>query len=125
MKITRSKIYIRSLRVHAFHGVLPQERVVGNDYVVDVSAEYDISRAVATDNVADTLNYADMCKAINDEMAVPSQLIEHVAGRVAERLFELFPAITSLRLSLTKVNPPMGADCDGAGVEIELTNDKN
>lgn len=125
MKITRSKIYIRSLRVHAFHGVLPQERVVGNDYVVDVSAEYDISRAVATDNVADTLNYADMCKAINDEMAIPSQLIEHVAGRVAERLFRLFPAITSLRLSITKVNPPMGADCGGAGVEIELTNDKN
>jgi len=125
MKITRSKIYIRSLRMHAFHGVLPQERVVGNDYVVDVSAEYDISRAVATDNVADTLNYADMCKAINDEMAVPSQLIEHVAGRVAERLFRLFPAITSLRLSITKVNPPMGADCGGAGVEIELTNDKN
>ncbi len=125
MIITRSKIYIRSLRVHAFHGVLPQERVVGNDYVVDVSAEYDISRAVATDNVADTLNYADMCKAINDEMAVPSQLIEHVAGRVAERLFGLFPAITTLRLSITKVNPPMGADCGGAGVEIELTNDKN
>lgn len=125
MKITRSKIYIRSLRMHAFHGVLPQERVVGNDYMVDVSAEYDISRAVATDNVADTLNYADMCKAINDEMAVPSQLIEHVAGRVAERLFRLFPAITSLRLSITKVNPPMGADCGGAGVEIELTNDKN
>lgn len=125
MKITRSKIYIRSLRVYAFHGVLPQERVVGNDYVVDVSAEYDISRAVATDNVADTLNYADMCKAINDEMAIPSQLIEHVAGRVAERLFRLFPAITSLRLSITKVNPPMGADCGGAGVEIELTNDKN
>lgn len=125
MKITRSKIYIRSLRMHAFHGVLPQERVVGNDYVVDVSAEYDISRAVATDNVADTLNYADMCKAINDEMAVPSQLIEHVAGRVAERLFRLFPAITSLCLSITKVNPPMGADCGGAGVEIELTNDKN
>ncbi len=125
MKITKSKIYIRSLHVHAFHGVLPQERVVGNDYVVDVSAEYDISRAVDTDNVDDTLNYADMCQTIKAEMNVPSQLIEHVAGRVAGRLFERFPAITALRLAITKVNPPMGADCGGAGVEIELTNDKN
>ncbi len=122
MKITRSKIYIRSLRVHAFHGVLPQERVVGNDYVVDVSAEYDISRAMDTDNVADTLNYAEMCQTINEEMGVPSQLIEHVAGRVAHRLFDRFPAITALRLAITKVNPPMGADCGGAGVEIELSN---
>ncbi len=48
-------------------------------------------------------------------MAVPSKLLEHVAGRIAHRLFSDFPEIQKLQLSITKVNPPMGADSDSAG----------
>ena len=121
----KSTIYIKSLRLHAFHGVLPQERTVGNDYEVTARVNYDIRRAVQTDNVADTLNYAELCRLITEEMAQPSSLIEHVAGRVARRIFSTFPAANSLTLSITKTNPPMGADCEGAGVEIHLTNNKN
>lgn len=125
MKKFTSSIYIKSLRLHAFHGVLPQEQTVGNDYEVTAHIDYDISRAMATDDVADTLNYAELCRLITEEMAQPSRLIEHVAGRMAKRIFRTFPEANSLTISITKLNPPMGADCDGAGVEIHLTNNKN
>ena len=124
MKLMSSKIYLRNVRFHAFHGVLPQEGIVGNDYLVNLVLDYDFSSALKTDDLQGTLNYAEVYQKVREEMAVPSKLLEHVAGRIAHRLFSDFPEIQKLQLSITKVNPPMGADTDGAGVEVVLTNDK-
>ena len=124
MNLMSSKIYLRNVRFHAFHGVLPQEGIVGNDYLVNLVLDYDFSSAMKTDNLEGTLNYAEVYQKVREEMAVPSKLLEHVAGRIAHRLFSDFPEIQKLQLSITKVNPPMGADSDGAGVEVVLTNDK-
>lgn len=124
MKLMSSKIYLRNVRFHAFHGVLPREGIVGNDYLVNLVLDYDFSSAMKTDDLQGTLNYAEVYQKVREEMAVPSKLLEHVAGRIAHRLFSDFPEIQKLQLSITKVNPPMGADSDGAGVEVVLTNDK-
>ena len=124
MKLMSSKIYLRNVRFHAFHGVLQQEGIVGNDYLVNLVLDYDFSSAMQTDDLQETLNYAEVYQKVREEMAVPSKLLEHVAGRIAHRLFSDFPEIQKLQLSITKVNPPMGADSDGAGVEVVLTNDK-
>lgn len=124
MKLMSSKIYLRNGRFHAFHGVLPQEGIVGNDYLVNLVLDYDFSSAMQTDDLQGTLNYAEVYQKVREEMAVPSKLLEHVAGRIAHRLFSDFPEIQKLQLSITKVNPPMGAASDGAGVEVVLTNDK-
>lgn len=124
MKLMSSKIYLRNVRFHAFHGVLPQEGIVGNDYLVNLVLDYDFSSAMKTDDLQGTLNYAEVYQKVREEMAVPSKLLEHVAGRIAHRLFSDFPEIQKLQLFITKVNPPMGADSDGAGVEVVLTNDK-
>lgn len=124
MKLMSSKIYLRNVRFHAFHGVLPQEGIVGNDYLVNLVLDYDFSSAMKTDDLQGTLNYAEVYQKVREEMAVPSKLLEHVAGRIAHRLFSDFPEIQKLQLSITKVNPPMGADSDGAGIEVVLTNDK-
>ena len=119
-----SRIFIAGLRMRACHGVLPQERIVGGDFEVSLSVEYDISRAMATDDVADTLSYADLSDLVRREMVVPSNLLEHVAGRIAKTIIERWPQVQSVSLSITKLNPPKGADCDGAGVELYLINDK-
>ena len=124
MKLMSSKIYLRNVRFHAFHGVLPLEGIVGNDYLVNLVLDYDFSSAMKTDDLQGTLNYAEVYQKVREEMVVPSKLLEHVAGRIVHRLFSDFPEIQKLQLSITKVNPPMGADSDGAGVEVVLTNDK-
>lgn len=124
MKLMSSKIYLRNVRFHAFHGVLPLEGIVGNDYLVNLVLDYDFSSAMKTDDLQGTLNYAEVYQKVREEMAVPGKLLEHVAGRIGHRLFSDFPEIQKLQLSITKVNPPMGADSDGAGVEVVLTNDK-
>jgi len=117
-------IRLEGLRIHAFHGVLPQERQVGADFRIDLRVGYPLTEAMQSDDVRDTLNYAGLYEIVRGEMAVPSQLLEHVAGRIAKAVGAAFPLVTSIDLVLTKLNPPMGADCDGASVEIHLINDK-
>lgn len=122
--LTESYVHIDGIRLHARHGVLPQEQLTGNDYIINVRASYDISRAMQTDDVADTLNYAEVYNIIKEEMSIPSKLIEHVAGRIADRLMDSYSQISSVMLRITKCNPPMGADCNGAGVEILVKRTK-
>lgn len=124
MKVESSYIVLKEVRFHAFHGVMPQERKVGADFLLSLRLGYDISKAMQTDDVADTLNYAEVYQLVKQEMEQPSALLEHVAGRIAQTLMQHFPDVKSIDLTLTKQNPPMGADCQGAGVELHLINDK-
>lgn len=124
MKLTASYIHLRNVRFYAFHGVQPQERMVGGDFLVDVRVGYPLEAAIQSDEVEDTLNYATLYALVKREMEQPSNLLEHVAGRIATAIEQAFPQVQSIDLTLTKQNPPMGADCEGASVEIHLINDK-
>jgi len=97
---------------------MPQETKVGADFIVDVRIGYRFDKAILTDNVDDTVSYADLCAIVKTEMGKPSKLVEHVAGRIANAIFNAFAETTTIDLAITKVNPPMGAECDGAGVEL-------
>ena len=127
MRLDKGYIFLRDLRFHAFHGVLPQERLVGGNFVVDLRVGYPLAQTMASDQVEDTLNYASLYALVEREMQQPSALLEHVAGRITQAIAKNFPQALSIDLTLTKQNPPMGADCKGAGVEmhfVEVNNEK-
>lgn len=115
-----SYILLENIRFFAYHGVAPQETTVGNEFVVSLRLKTDITRAMESDDVADTVNYAEIHQAVKEEMDIPSKLLEHVAGRIVRRLFNDFPTIESIDLKLSKRNPPMGADIETAGVEVHI-----
>lgn len=121
MKIAASKIYLDDMHFYAYHGVMEQESLVGGEYSVSLAVEADLTEAVRTDDVADTVNYATLYEIVKSEMAVSSKLLEHVAGRIGRRAMETFERITTLTIRVTKLNPPMGADCKGASVELIMT----
>ena len=113
-----SYILLDDLRFHAHHGVGPQETLVGNEFSIDLRLQTDISRALESDSVDDTVSYAAVFEAVREEMNIPSRLLEHVAGRIVQRLFRDFPTVESIDLTLCKRNPPMGADIRRAGVRL-------
>ena len=113
-------IFLRNVRFYSFHGVMPQEQKVGGEFLVDLRVGYPIEKAMETDEVSDTLNYAELYALVKQEMETPSRLLEHVAGRIARAIQERFPQVSSINLKITKKNPPMGADCDGAGVILNF-----
>ena len=120
MKIEGGNIRLDDMRFYACHGVMEQERRVGGDYSVTLTVEVDLADAARTDDVADTVNYAELYAVVEQEMAVPSQLLEHVAARIGRRVLETFDKVTAATVKVTKLNPPMGADCKGASVEIKV-----
>lgn len=116
----QNKIIIEGLRIYANHGVLEQERKIGSYFTIDAEVTTDFSVAMETDKLKGTISYAAIFETIKREMATPSRLVEHVAGRISRAILDEYPAATSVRIKILKENPPMGADCRGAGVEIAL-----
>ena len=115
-------VFIDEVRFHAFHGVMPQERAVGADFTVSLRVEYDFTKAAASDDLADTISYADLFHVMKREMLIPSQLLEHVALRIVKAVAARWPKVEKIDIRLAKDNPPMGADCKGAGVELHFIN---
>lgn len=114
-------VEIDGLRIRARHGVLPQERLVGNMFEVSVSLEYPPAlRAVSSDCVGDTLNYARAVEIIRDVMAVDSDLIENVAGRIHAALLSEFPAISGGRITVSKLAPPVPAEMTAARFTLQF-----
>ena len=118
MKATDMYIRMKGMKFYAFHGVLPQENLVGAYYYIDLKLKTNFTRAAETDALEGTINYADIHAAVKEEMAIPSQLLEHVCQRIARRLFQDFPTIEAIDLRLSKENPPMGACAESIGVEV-------
>ena len=123
MKINNSYILLKDICCFAYHGVAPQENIIGNEYIINLKLKVDISQAIQTDDVSDTVSYADIHEAVKAEMSVSSKLLEHVCGRIVKRLFRDFRKIREIEIKLAKRNPPMGADIDSAGVEMHCTRD--
>lgn len=118
-KLTMMKIILDSVRIYAFHGVLSQENKIGAYFIVSAELDTDFSKAMETDELEGTVSYADVYELIKEEMSITSKLIEHVGGRITKGIFNRFPSVTKVKLRIIKENPPMGADCKGAGIEIE------
>lgn len=111
MTIEQSSIELCNLTFHAHHGVLPEERLLGNTFTVDLTLEADINRAITTDDLVHTINYAEAYEVIKQEMNIPSQLLEHVCGRIGAALLHHFPTLRRVEVRVTKHNPPI----EGAG----------
>lgn len=120
MKITQSIIHLGAMSFYAYHGVLLQERTVGAYYQVSLSIEPShIETAVLHDRLEGTINYAEVYCLVAEEMAKPSELLEHVAGRILQRLFATQPLAQKATLVIAKQSPPMvGADMKSAAIEL-------
>ena len=120
MRLESGYITLHQVRCFARHGVMAQEREVGGWFRVTLRVGYPLAQAMLSDEVSDTLNYAVLYDLLKREMAQPSNLLEHMAQRIATAVETTFPLVTSIDLEVTKENPPIGADCNGASVEIHL-----
>lgn len=111
-------IEINRLRLKAHHGVFGQERKVGNIFEVTLHLETACEEAVVSDNLDATLNYAEAIDVVKAEMAVPSRLLEHVAGRVRSALVARFPEITGGRITIAKLAPPVSAELESVAFTL-------
>ena len=84
--VERSQIRLNKVRFYAYHGVMEQEQRVGGWYLLTLTIDYPFAKAMESDDVSDTLNYATVLDVVTREMKIPGRLLEHVAGRMAKSL---------------------------------------
>jgi dihydroneopterin aldolase len=104
------KITVQNIRVYAHHGCLKEETIIGSDYTVNVSVWADLSKASRSDSLSDTVDYVLINAIVQEEMKIPSKLLEHVADRILKRLFSEIDIVSKASVSVSKLNPPIGGD---------------
>lgn len=113
-----TNILLEDLKIFAFHGVLPEERILGTYYLVNAMIEADLWEASRSDDLQQTINYADLNEIIHQEMKVPSKLLEHVAGRIIDAISKKYPQITQISVKITKTRPPMYGEMKGVSISL-------
>lgn len=114
-----AEININGIKVHAYHGCMDEEAVIGTQFIVDVSAELDISAAVEGDDLKATVDYVTVSKIVKEEMVIRSKLIETVATRILERLNTEFEMAESFQVCVTKIAPPSDGLIEDVSVTVE------
>ena len=115
-------IIIKDLRIYAYHGVNPEEKTQGQLFSFDIKCNLSLEKPCISDDVNDTVNYAKLIKCVKKTViSEKNDLLERVSQRVADALFEEFPAIDSLIIRMKKPEAPISADFDYVAVEIERT----
>ena len=113
------KIELVGMRFRAFHGCLPSERENGGDYLVDFSCSVNPETAIQTDDLSFTLDYSAVYSIVAEQMASPSNLLEHVAGRIRDAIEEAFPELEEFEVSIAKLAPPVGGPAECARVTLK------
>lgn len=112
-------VEIEKLRLYGHHGVMAQERTVGNMFEVTAGLWYDMRQAAVTDDVAFALDYSRVVSVIERVMEKPSALLENVALRMKEALEMEFPLVLGGSVRIAKITPPVAARMASASVTLE------
>lgn len=112
-------VRVENIRVYAHHGCLSEETIIGSDYLVNVLVKTNLSKASKTDDLADTVDYVHVNKIVEQEMSVPSKLLEHVAKRISDRIFSEIPMAKKSTIGVSKINPPINGDVEKVTIVLK------
>ena len=112
-------IELRGMSFHAGHGCYAEEKITGNRFEVDLKLRPYTSAAPQTDNIDDALNYQDAYNIVAEQVAVTSNLLEHVAQRILSALFAHYKTLEWASVSVAKLAPAMGGKINRVQVTME------
>ncbi len=112
-------VEINGLRLYAYHGVMEQEKRVGNEFEINMSLRCVSDDAGRNDDLSTTVNYAEVIDTIREVMATPSLLLENVAWRLREEITRRFPLVSGGSVNVRKLTPPCGVQLHHVGVTLE------
>ncbi len=112
-------IHLEDMEFYAYHGCFQEEQIAGNRFLVNLTLETDMDKASETDKIEDTLNYQVAYQLVKEEISIKSHLLEKVAKRILDALFNEFSQLKLAKIKVSKMNPPMGGAMKCVSVELE------
>ncbi|MFW5658148.1 MAG: dihydroneopterin aldolase [Bacteroidota bacterium] len=110
------QILIEGMEFYAYHGHFKEEQIVGNRFLVDLAIETDMTKAAESDDLKDAVNYQAAYRIISMEMKKKSHLLENIANRILESLYEQLTGIDKATVTVSKMNPPVGGKTKSVSV---------
>ena len=114
------KIFLKNIRLYAYHGCLDEEEKIGSDYEVNVVVYTELEKSSFSDELSDTVDYVSLHAIVKEEMAVRAKLLEKVADRIIKRIFREHEEVSRARVKVAKQNPPIGGNVEEVAVALEL-----
>ncbi|MCI0567119.1 MAG: dihydroneopterin aldolase [Acidobacteria bacterium] len=114
----REKILLSGIRFHGYHGLTRMEREVGGRYSIDLELTFDYSKAIASDRIADTLDYRKVHRIVQEIGRGKSfRLIEALAGKIVATVFEQV-SVEEIFIRVRKETPVLDGIVESVGVEL-------
>ncbi len=114
-------VYLKNCRFRAFHGLFPEERQKGNDFVVNLSVAYRPQSGMIT-AIEETIDYAALFSIVDAVMQEPVDLLETVVQKMAAGVIKEYPQVTEINIEIEKLNPPIDQFNGSAAVRLIKKN---
>ncbi len=118
------KIQINNIKLFTNHGCLDEEAKIGSEYRVDIEVDADLEKSAKSDNLMDTVDYVHLNKIVKEEMSIRSELLEHVAKRIINRIFDEISLVDFAKVAVAKINPPIGGNVQEVVIILEESRNK-
>jgi len=116
------QIVLTGIHGFGYHGLFEQERKDGQDFFVDLTLEVDLRAASTSDAILDTVNYAEITDLVVEEITTnPVNLIEKLAGRIADRVLTQHVKVDSVTITVHKPQAPVAAQLKDIAVVVTRT----
>lgn len=112
-------ILIENMEFYSFHGHFKEEQIVGNKFLVNLTIKTNMDNPAKSDNLKDAVNYQRVYEIVKMQMEFKSHLLEHIAGRILDALYEEMEGIENVVIKVSKLNPPMGGKIGSVSVIME------
>ena len=113
-------IFIEGLEVYAFHGVAPEEKVLGQCFYFDLRLTCEKCPAALSDQVEEAVDYTEVIDLVTEIVTGHSfSLLERLARVIAESILKKFP-VDEVWVQVTKPHPPIARSLKGVSVSIKL-----
>ncbi|MCA0121061.1 MULTISPECIES: dihydroneopterin aldolase [Bacillus] len=113
------KVYVNGMEFYGYHGVFAEENKLGQRFRVDLTASLDLSKAGQTDDLNETINYAELyniCKNIVE--GVPVNLVETLTERIANQVLKDFSTVQECTVKVIKPDPPIPGHYQSVAIEM-------
>ena len=116
-------VHLKNIQVYAYHGCLAEETLIGSAYKVQIKVWANLEKSTQTDALEDTIDYVLLNHIVKKEMAIASKLLEHVAKRIIDAVFKQAADVRKIKVSVAKINPPIGGDVPEVRVVLKEKRD--
>ena len=115
----KATVKVENLKIYAFHGCMEEEKIIGSDYIVNISAVCSVGKKVFEDEIGGTVDYVDLARIAKREMSIRSKLLEAVVNRIINSCFNEIPVLEQISVTVSKINPPINADVASVSVSMD------